>query len=182
MTKLILISGKAEHGKTLTANIIKGRLENYGKRVTLLPFASYLKFICKEHFGWNGKKDLRGREILQRVGTDIVRKRNPDFWVKSVADFIETFSDDFDFIICDDVRFPNEIEYFRDVAIVDFLSVRIYRNNYQNSLTEDQRKHASETSLDNFSFDAYIYSDNGEESVRESVRPLFEEFAQWFAE
>lgn len=82
MAKIILISGKAEHGKTATARIIKERLESEGKTVTIVPFASYLKFVCKEYFGWNGKKDLDGRKILQHVGTDVVRKKDPDFWVE----------------------------------------------------------------------------------------------------
>ena len=173
MTKLILISGKGEAGKTLTANIIKEKLENKGKRVTLLPFAAYLKFICKEHFGWNGNKDLEGRRILQYVGTDVVRKRNPNFWVKTVADFIETFGEDFDFIISDDVRFVNELEYFRDVLVTENLSVRIERLNHENLLTEEQRKHPSETALDDYPFDIYIYSESGLKNLEEALHQQF---------
>ena len=144
MAKLILISGKAESGKTLTANIIKERLENRVKKVTILPFASYLKFICREHFGWDGKKNEEGRRILQHVGTDIVRERNPNFWVKTVVDFVDTFGQDFDFIISDDVRFPNEIMYFADIGNIDFLTIRVSRLEYENSLTDEQRQHSSE--------------------------------------
>ncbi len=174
MAKLILISGKAEAGKTLVANIIRRRLEEDGKRVTLLPFASYLKFICKEHFGWDGKKDKAGRQILQHVGTDIVRKRNPNFWVKTVADFLETFGEDFDTIICDDVRFPNEIDYFQNTDPFSYTSIRVVRLNYENSLTEEQRQHASEISLDDYyHFDLHLNSESGIENVEKEVSKWF---------
>ena len=81
MAKIILISGKGEHGKTTTARIISNKLEENGKRVAIVPFASYLKFVCKEYFGWDGKKDEKGRQTLQYVGTDVVRRKDPDFWV-----------------------------------------------------------------------------------------------------
>lgn len=184
MAKLILISGKAESGKTLTANIMREKLESENKKVTLLPFASYLKFICKEHFGWSGKKDSEGRMILQYVGTDVVRKRNPDFWVKAVADFVETFGQDFDFIICDDVRFPNEIDYFRDISIVENISIRVERLFFENSLTREQRLHLSEISLDKYPFDVYVASGGGKERLETVVQQnIFDNkvFREWLS-
>jgi hypothetical protein len=174
MTKLILISGKAEAGKTLTANIIKEKLEDEGKRVTILPFASYLKFLCISHFGWDGVKNEEGRKILQYVGTDVVRKRNLNFWVEVVGNFIATFGEDFDYVISDDVRFPNEIEYFRDIMITDFLSLNVVRLDYDNSLTTEQRNHPSETSLDKYPFDIYVIAENGYENLKYRIeRDLF---------
>lgn len=171
MAKLVLISGKAESGKTLAANILKKLLEAKGKKVTLLPFASYLKFICREHFGWDGKKNEEGRRILQHVGTDIVRKRNPDFWVEIVAKFVETFGEDFDYIICDDTRFVNEIEYFRSLDPFLYVAVRIERLNYENSLTPEQKKHPSETNLDDYDmFDIRIQAETGAENVEREIK------------
>jgi hypothetical protein len=174
MTKLLLVSGHAQAGKTIVAGAIKEVLELNGKRVTILPFAGYLKFICKEHFGWDGKKDSAGRKVLQYVGTDVVRKRNPYFWVDVVAKFIETFQDDFDFVIVDDCRFLEEVNYFKDK--VENLSIRVERTNFENSLTEEQRNHPSETALDDYDFDVYIYSESGLDNLNTALHEQFLDF------
>ena len=43
MKKVILISGKAENGKTTTAKILKSRLEENGNKVIITRYAYYLK-------------------------------------------------------------------------------------------------------------------------------------------
>ena len=68
--KVILISGKAEAGKTTTANFIKEYLVNHQARPMLIPYGNYVKTTAKELLEWNGKKDEKGRELLQWWGTD----------------------------------------------------------------------------------------------------------------
>lgn len=169
MEKIILISGKAESGKTLTAKIIKEKLESLGKRVLIVSFASYLKFIAKAYFNWDGKKDEAGRSLLQYLGTDVVRKKNPDFWVKTIFDFIYAFEDEFDYFIADDTRFENEISYFQNHDPFSYLSIRVERLDFKNSLTPEQRKHPSETNLDNWEFDSWIYSYSGYSKLKEEI-------------
>ena len=79
--KIITISGKAKHGKDCTATLIKKQLEEKRNKVLVTHFADLLKYICKTFFDWDGKKNKEGRSILQYVGTDIIRKQNPDYWV-----------------------------------------------------------------------------------------------------
>lgn len=175
MAKIILLSGKGESGKTTLANIIKEELKERNKKALIISFASYLKFIAKSYFEWDGKKDIKGRTLLQYLGTDIVRKKNPSFWVEAVGDFIELFSEEFDFFIIDDCRFIDEVRYFTDTKIIDNLSIRIERQDHKNSLTEEQRNHSSETMLDNYPFDAYIISQNGLENLKESFYKMLSE-------
>lgn len=159
--RLVLLSGKAEHGKTASAEILKKILtEEYDKKVLIMGFADKLKFIAKQYFDWNGKKDEAGRQLLQWLGTDIVRARCPDYWVKSVYDFLTVFGRDFDYVLMHDTRFPNEISYFFDNDIQPF-TVRILRLDYDNSLTPQQRLHLSETALDNYPFDLIVASESG---------------------
>lgn len=172
MEKIILISGKAESGKTLSAQIIKEKLEKVNKRVLIVSFASYLKFIAKTYFDWDGKKDTKGRTLLQYLGTDIVRKKNPDFWVKTVFDFIYTFEDEFDYFIADDTRFQNEIDYFQNNDPFSYFSIRVERIGFENSLTEKQRNHPSETDLDNRKFDLYLSSFSGYENLSGAIEHL----------
>lgn len=154
--QIILISGKAEAGKTTTAKILKDELEkDYGKKVLLTNYAGTLKFICKNFFDWNGEKDEAGRALLQRIGTDIVRKKDPDFWVNFMKSVLELFYDEWDCVLIDDVRFENEISLIKS-AFDCVTTLRIERPNYLNHLTFEQRQHPSETSLDNFKFDFTI--------------------------
>lgn len=169
MEIIILICGKAEAGKTLSANIIKENLEKEGKRVLILSFAGYLKFIAKEYFKWNGKKDRDGRTLLQHLGTNVVRKKNPDFWVKTVYDLVHTFEDEFDYFILDDTRFPNEIDYFHERDPFSYVSVRVNRINFENSLSPEQREHPSETSLDDRQMDIELYSMSGRDNLENEI-------------
>ena len=108
--KIITFSGKAQHGKDTTAKYMKEFFESLGKKVVILHFADYLKYVCKEYFHWNGIKDEIGRTILQKVGTDLARKNYPDIWVNVVSNFILAFQTEFDYFLVPDCRFPNEID------------------------------------------------------------------------
>lgn len=169
MSHVILLAGKAESGKTLAANIIKEEIESLGKTALIMSFAGYLKFICKSYYKWDGKKNEEGRSLLQRLGTDVVRKRNPDFWAKTVFDFIMTFDGEFDYFILDDTRFENEVDIFQEYDPFCYTSIRIERLNHENSLSPYQRLHPSETGLDNKRLDVVIYSPSGEENLRKVI-------------
>ena len=113
--KIILISGKAEAGKTTAANYIKAVLESaYDQRVAIIPYGAYVKFTAKTVWGWDGKKDEAGRKLLQWWGTDVVRARKPNFWVDRVIEIAEQSKYYLDYLIVDDCRFPNEIEAWKD--------------------------------------------------------------------
>ena len=159
MLKIILISGKAQHGKDTAAQLLKKAMEADGKRVLIAHYADLLKYLCKTYFAWSGEKDERGRELLQRIGTDVIRKQMPDYWVKFMSEFLSMFYAEWDYVIIPDCRFPNEIEFFNRTEF-DTASVRIYRPDFESTLTAEQQKHASETALDWFDFDYYIDNDN----------------------
>ncbi len=164
--QIICVSGKAEAGKTTTAKVAKTILEEKGFRVLVTNYAGILKYICTAFFGWDGKKDEQGRELLQRVGTDIVRKQDQDFWVNLMKSLLIMFDDEWDYVFIDDVRFPNEIEVLQDKF--DVFKLRIERPNYENSLTEAQRQHESEVRLDDYEFD-YTLINPGDVRIRDVV-------------
>ena len=155
---IFCISGKAESGKDTTANYIKQLLEQEGHKVCIIHFADLLKYICKTYFDWDGKKDDIGRTLLQRVGTEIVRERDPAFWVSFVSKFISVFRDEWDYIAIPDCRFPNEVDknMYGEFPI---LHIRLNRPNHISALTEEQKQHASETALDNILPDILIVND-----------------------
>lgn len=164
MKKIILISGKAENGKTTLANILKEKLEFYGNKVVITRYALYLKEIAKKYCAWDGNKDKDGRELLQKLGTDVIRQKlnKPLFHVGRICEDIEITQDYYDYVIIDDVRYENEVYYPIAMFGKDKVyTVRVTRYNelngemvcFTNSLTDEQKKHISETSLDTFSFD-----------------------------
>lgn len=155
MNNIILISGKAEHGKTETAKILKQELKDHGYRAAIIPYGDYVKSSAKLIFDWDGQKDEKGRNLLQHWGTDVVRAKCPDFWVESVQRLVLVAQSQLDYVIIDDCRFPNEIEAWKNWP---HISVRVERPGYINHLTDDQRCHPSETSLDDYEFDITLHA------------------------
>jgi hypothetical protein len=72
---MILISGKAENGKTTAAELLKTKLEARGNKVVITRYAYYLKDLATRYCSWDGNKDIKGRELLQTLGTDIIRQK-----------------------------------------------------------------------------------------------------------
>lgn len=145
---VICISGKARNGKDTVAQMMKIHLECKGYSVLVIHYADLLKWLCKQYFGWDGNKDEAGRYLLQHVGTDIVRKQNPDFWVNFVISFVSLFKDEWDYIIIPDCRFPNEIDCWNE-AKFSTVHIRVRRPDFDNGLSEEAKSHPSETALDN---------------------------------
>jgi hypothetical protein len=151
MKRIFLISGKAQSGKDTTADFIKQALPN----TLIIHNADYMKYMAKTYLGWNGVKDEEGRNILQQLGTDKVRVGTckPMFWTWLVCEVIEILQNDFDYFCIPDTRFPNEI-YLPKARFGDkVISIHIERPDHNNGLTEEQKKHPSETALDGFKFD-----------------------------
>ncbi len=171
MPKVITFSGKAECGKTSSAIITKKLLEKNGKTVLLVNFADLLKFYAKQYFGWSGVKDSAGRELLQKLGTDIVRNKFPDFWVESVYRLTELFKNEFDYFLIGDCRFKNECNYFKDKGY-DVVNIKVIRLNFENSLTPEQKMHPSETALNDFKFDYIIESESGLDNLEIEVQKI----------
>ena len=166
--KIINISGKAMHGKDTTALIIKEKLEAKNKKVLITHYADLVKYTCKTYFNWDGNKDEKGRGILQRIGTDVVRTQKPNYWVDFVKGFLEMFQNDWDYVLIPDCRFPNELSSWEEDNW-DTISVRIKRINFESTLTPEQLIHPSETALDKFAFDYCIYNDGDLKQLENEV-------------
>ena len=168
-TTVILLSGKAQSGKDFIANIMKQQFEENGNKVLVTHYADLLKYILQTFFNWDGKKDKKGRDLLQRVGTDVIRKKMPDYWVNFISQMISFFPNEWNYILIPDARFPNEIEVMQKNPDVNVITIRINRGNFTPQLTLEQQQHPSETSLDEYDFDYYV-SNDGTETVNNAVK------------
>lgn len=160
MRNFICISGKAQNGKDTSAEIFKNELIIRGHSVLVIHQADLLKYICKAFFNWNGEKDEAGRTLLQRVGTNVIRKVEPDFWVDFIAKVTGFFKDTWDYIIVPDTRFPNELEKLK-ANDANIFHVRVIREGFKSPLTEEQQQHPSETALDGIESDFTLINDKG---------------------
>lgn len=100
--KIIGLTGKAGAGKSTVASLI---YKLSGENVTFNPFAGKVKRIACM-MGWDGRKDDRGRRLLQAIG-QAGREYDPDIWIKLWRRGNGEFS------IVEDVRFDNEAKEIR---------------------------------------------------------------------
>ena len=171
--KVIPISGKAGHGKDTLAGFLKEDLERRGKKVLVTHYGDLIKYVCKTFFNWNGLKDQAGRTLLQHVGTEGVRSKSPDYWVRFVCDMLTFFNGEWDYVLIPDARFPNEIDMLREKGF-DVTHIRITRPEF-NMLTEEQQKHKTETALDDYHDNRVeIINDGTAEDLRNKAGKLIE--------
>mgnify|MGYP000890179782 CR=1 FL=1 len=156
--RVILLIGKAGVGKDESYKCIK-ELYPTAERYA---FADYLKTIAYE-VGWDGRKDERGRKLLQGIG-QTVRAYKEGFWALKVAKAIE--HDVPDIAVITDCRFPNEIQiikdYFRDVT-----TIRIIRD-------VSEMSDISEHALDDFTPDFEIMNNCTVADLERSLKEVFD--------
>lgn len=172
--KVIAISGHAQNGKDTVASILSEQLVDRGERVLVAHYADLLKYICRTFFGWDGNKDERGRHILQYVGTDVIRQKMPDYWVDFIISVLDLFGDNWDYVLIPDSRFPNEIDKLKSCGF-DVEHLRVVRPNFISPLTAEQKRHPSETALDDVEPDRYIINNGTLEDLRMLINDYIEE-------
>ena len=64
--KVILISGKAGHGKDAFATFLKEKLEAAEKTVLIIKFGDAVKWLAQKFLGWDGNKDDKGRSFSRK--------------------------------------------------------------------------------------------------------------------
>lgn len=75
------------------------------------------------------RDDCYARKLLQFIGTDVGRKRDPDIWVNYHREHVKGTS-----CIVDDVRFPNEAEYVLEDGIIFYLkrpALKLLEDNHE---------------------------------------------------
>ena len=175
-TKIFLIAGSARSGKDTVLNIIKKHYEKNNKLVVKLGYADYIKNYAKKITNWDGKDETKPRDLLQIIGTDIVRNQiNKDFFINRICEDIMVYKYFFDVIIISGARFPNELDIpkkiFKNVKII-----KVERPNFINELTEKQKNHITEHALENYkNYDYLITNDGNLQDLETKVKQIIEE-------
>lgn len=148
----IAISGKQFSGKSTLANLLLDKAKLHGYNPKRMALADPLKDLVSKGLG------RADREAWQTFGTEIVRDGcekyfgNADFWVNLYISRVIELQETIDCFICDDVRFPNEVQQltaagFFLVRLVCPASIREKRG--QATGKEYRPDHTSEVLLDN---------------------------------
>ena len=174
--KIYIINGKAKHGKDTFSSYLKGVYESHGKSVIITQLGKYIKYYAREISGWNLTEEDKPRELLQQLGTQVIREqlKKDDLFIKRMIDDIEIFSYLYDAIIISDARLRKEIIDLRK-SYPDLTAIRINRPNFDNGLTEEQKKHITEINLDDFEeFDIRV-ENTTLEKLKESAEKIYTE-------
>ena len=155
--KLFIISGKARSGKDTASNIIKDYYKD--KNTIIISFGHYIKDYAKRVSNWDGNELNKPRELLQNLGTNVIREQlgKDDLFIKRMIDDIEIFECFYDAIIISDCRLKKEVDDLKAAYPDDLVAINIFRPDFDNGLTEEQKKHKTEIDLDDYdNFDEKI--------------------------
>lgn len=176
--EIILISGKSGHGKDTLAQIMKKQLESENKKVLIIHFGDAVKWFAKDIFHWDGEKNEFGRNLLQTIGTERLRKKFPTYWAEIVAKFLAAIPL-WDVVLIPDWRFKNEYETIDDylknthtIRIERYINEKLY---YNPALNFVQNSHISECELDKYNFEWFIYNSSNLQDLEESADYILKE-------
>ena len=130
-------------------------LQSLQEKFIILSFASKIKEIAKDLFDMN----FKDRKLLQQIGSKM-RDIDSDVFAK----YLIKESKKYDFVLVDDVRYPNEFSYLKKngfilvkLEISSELQKQRIENLYGENASEhlSRLEHSSETSLDNIDNELY---------------------------
>jgi len=143
----------------------------------IMPIASSLKEVATNSFNWDGKKDARGRKLLQDIG-DVGRCYNPDIWLDAWR--LEAWG--YDCAIVDDLRFVSmddsdlcgirELLYFTSNFPGQTIFIKITgRTTY----SEDDKaaQHSTERDIPDEAFDHIIDNSGTKEDLFNAMMEIF---------
>jgi hypothetical protein len=153
----VLMSGKLCAGKTSNSDSVIFEYPD----LTRVSIASTLKWLAYNLYNMSTDPKLKNRKLCQNLGVGM-RDIDPMVWINT---FFKDCSQ-YKAVICDDGRFPNEIDALNKVG---FYSIRLlvsretqikrlkieYPDTFQSHI--DNLDHISETSLDNYHNFDYIF-------------------------
>ena len=147
--KIYLVTGKAKSGKTTFGNFLKEELKNYNLKPCVMQITKPIYHYAEDYFEWDSRRHEKPREFLQKFGIELLREKlnKKTFLLDRCNEDIEILQEFFDTVIITDLRFIDEVKYFKK-KYKDVVLIKIDRFNYKNNLTKEQREHITEKEVD----------------------------------
>lgn len=183
----------AEPLKQLVSELIYVKREDLDKLKTVVKNYTFQDMDC--HFIseetkipiHSVKEVLKGksfptvRDLLQVIGTDLIRSYNPNWHVDKTFEFITSEENKEKNFVIDDVRFPNEVEMLRKLGGTYWFVVRPKVDNVSNHESEKSLKWQdfdniiiNDKTLEYLEFNWRIFMDNGYEESLEARNSILE--------
>ncbi len=173
---IYLIAGKIKVGKDVVGNIIKDEYEKLGKSTVIVSISGPLKDYAMKYFGWDGKEETKPRELLQTLGTEVIREKlgKDDFLIDRVSDDIDILSLYFDNIVITGIRRKDEILKLKK-KYPNTRSILLIRDVDYSYLPEKERNHYTEKDLDGFEDVDYIFNNLTVEEEKNKIISIIKE-------
>lgn len=172
--KIYVIAGQARHGKDSLADAILNYYEEIGKEGIRLQFAYYIKEYAKKICDWDGSEENKPRELLQQLGTELVRKQiDEKLFINRTIQDIELYSYFFDVIVISDARYDLEIESIKK----NFPSsqiIRVLRPNMEHVLGKLESHETERGLINDLLYDVVIHNDGSLEDLNKKVRTMID--------
>lgn len=177
-------SGKLGSGKNFIAEKLFATMLPK-KNTIIMALADHLKVdLCaKEKIAYEKifhKKDEQSRKLLQETATSIREQYGPNVWIDILSTWIKIYTErGIERVIVTDLRYPNEIEWFKAQGGITF-RVNAPQRNLDQLVQEKTKgfqeieKHLSEIGLDNYQKFDYIIQNDYKDSldVEDRVRDI----------
>ena len=173
---IFIVSGKANSGKDTSCDLINNYVKIKNKKSINLQISSYIKMYAKKISGWDGSEETKPRTLLQQLGTDVIRDQiDNNFFINRIIGDINVYSYYFDVITISDVRFPEEIDSIHN-EFKNVYRLRIERPGFVNNLNPNEKKHRTETALDNYNnYDYVVINDSSLEDLNNKLKNIIDE-------
>jgi hypothetical protein len=160
----IAIGGRMQVGKTTAADRL---VERHG--FDKFALAEPIKEIARREFGWDGRKDARGRRLLQEIGS-VGRHYAHDIWLERFA--ARLTAEDPSRAVVDDLRLAREVEFLRRLGFRCVLVTRPARLVPRVEGVDDTTGHETETEIGQVGVDAEIENSGSFEELYQRLDEL----------
>lgn len=168
--KIFVIGGRAKSGKNTFGRYLRDELKKYGYKPCVMRITEPLYSYAKNYFEWDENNDEKPREFLQKMGIEIIRDKlgKKSFLLDRLNEDIEILSNFFDTFIITDARLEKEFRYFKE-KYDNAVTIKLERSNYDDMLSEDERRHVTETEIDKLDDFNYIINNKSLDEMKKNV-------------
>lgn len=164
--KIYLLAGKAGSGKDLMGRYMKTQYDFAGHNACILHITTPLYEYAKNYFSWNGNMAEKPREFLQEMGIEVIQKKlgKKYFLLDRLCEDIDILKNFFDGFIITDGRLLFEFEELKR-RFPETKIIHVIRENYDNKLSDDEKKHVTETEMEQYKDYDYIVRNTSKERL-----------------
>lgn len=169
--KVLIMNGPAESGKGETSKIIANHLKWEVKQYSSID---YVKHVAKEKFGWNGKKNVKGRNLLAGIKQTMIAYNDMPT-KKVIVNIQEGILFGIDLMIVD-IREPDEIDKLVNWCRENKVTCHTCRVSNTDKELEAERSGLSLTGdrmYGRYDYDIYIYNNKGLFELEQQVKEKF---------